>query len=152
MGKYTTLDEEVKHFKKMALITEDAVKTKPPCGCNKPEDGKEIVTSEHPSFISKKLQETVGANSTKARVEQFVAKIDKARFFRRIGGVTQIPTENGVIYSPIEGDSMIYFIVGEEIDRNPEFSEWYDKFPQSKKDEINEVIINELAQAFKLEW
>jgi hypothetical protein len=40
MGRYTTLTEEIQRINGMA-----AIKTQPPCGCTKPEDGKEIITS-----------------------------------------------------------------------------------------------------------
>jgi hypothetical protein len=61
MGRYSTLNEEVQRFKKMLgtkVIEEaqDAIQTKPPCGCEKPEDedkDKEIITGE------KKLDEII---------------------------------------------------------------------------------------------
>jgi hypothetical protein len=149
MGRYTTLDEEVKHFKKMALITEEMVQTKPPCGCEKPENNNELIMSDKLG----ENNETQGVSpEDQQMVDAFVSRVDCARFYRAIGGVTQVPTDKGVIYSPISGDGQIYFAIGEFIANDANANKWYAGLPQTIKMDINEEIINALAQKCKLEW
>lgn len=63
MGRYTTLDEEMKRLKRMALITEQSdVKAKEPCGCDKPEDNREIITSSEDG--QKPVDETIKCSDT----------------------------------------------------------------------------------------
>lgn len=99
-------------------------------------------------YLIKLIKEELNLFDAKKMVSRFIKGINKQQFFKSIGGVDII---DGIV-SPKKGDMYIYTAIGEEISRDSGFAKWYDSLSTDEQDDINDLIVDELAEQFNMEW
>jgi hypothetical protein len=100
------------------------------------------------SMLKKLIREELKKSIANKKVKSFVKGINKEKFFKLIGGVDIV----GGVAIPKEGDSSIYFAIGQMISQDDNFSVWYDGLPEDKQYDVDALINDELNKQFKLEW